>query len=218
MDNYFAKLFHPFYIPEIRKQLCERGTHLNDIALNHLFYLMAWKMPYREEQVRMVDSVLLESAFRFHHKDSKHLHTQFTREPLPPIILLPLVGHSHWSLLFYRTRNKRWYHLDSLAPYHSALALETVESLGALSIGPPHAPLHTVALLPRQREGWECGLYVLQYILMAVKSSNRAGPDESRFHRELRRYGELACEENLLLFTETLLELLKSVENTPDGK
>jgi len=211
-DNPFSKLFNRRYIPDIRTTLTKRGTMLDDIVLHQLFYLMAWKKPYTEEQVRLVDSIILHSALHYHKSDVKHLRVYFTQLPLPPLILVPLVGKDHWSLLLYRPLHNRWYHLDSLSPFHTTLARQTVESLVKLTIVPRHASIRTVPHLPLQDACWECGLYLLQYALIAIASSVKAHGDEKVFQRELGLHNEIACEGNLLLFTQALLELLRQVE------
>jgi Ulp1 family protease len=211
MENHFEALLHKGHATHLRDTLTKRGTMLDDILIQQLFYLMAWKKGYSPEQVRIVDPVLLESALHTpgQQDNVRHVKRVFTDLPLPPLILLPLVGSTHWSLLLYRTRHHRWYHLDSLAPYHSELARTTVKALKSAQGAKGSISLHTVAHLPRQDALWECGLYTLEYIIFAVESSLRAGTDESAFHKHLTQHAELACEGNLLLFTENLLKLLE---------
>lgn len=198
--------------PHIRRQLESPGTYLDDIAVLQLFYHMAVGKRYTRDQVCLVDCCLLQAALYSRddqrEKNQGHLRQQF-REAVggaTPIILMPLVGLDHWSLLCYRTRAQRWYHLDSLAPLHSKLGRSTVTSLKRLGI--TDGQLESLDV-PRQFGGWECGLYALQYMLQALECTRLVGiGNEERFKRKLLRYSKLACDENLLLFTRSLLAVI----------
>ena len=203
-ENPFGALFRVGSVPLIRRTLLAPGTWLDDEVVLQLFYFMAWRKRHTAAHVCLVDSCVAESVLRGSGQ-ARHLRASF--ESGAPLVLLPLVCGSHWSLLIWRAR--AWYHADSLAPFHARLAHATLERLDALGIvaRQPGARLRSLAL-PRQRGGWECGLYVLQYALGAIAASKRAGDDERRFVRELRDYCELACGENRLLFTAALLREL----------
>ena len=207
--------FHSVYRQRIIAILNKPGTELDDICVLQLFYLMCRAKRYRNTQVRLVDSCVLEAALRCARpsrldKQINDLRSVFEELPVVPLVLIPLVGSSHWSLLVYRTRRQRWYHLDSLAPYHSRMAHHTLQKMYNLMIVPRSLKSLLSVKLPHQRSGWECGLYVLQYMLMSIESSNAAGlSDETKFYTYLKEHGDIACDKNLLLCTENLLALLR---------
>lgn len=206
-DDDYGKEYCSGHAEHIRKTLLSPGTWLDDIVVLHLFYFMASRKRYNKKQVRLVDSQVLFSVLKGDHgRNETHLREYLTGDPSIPLILLPLVCGSHWSLLIYRTAANRWYHADSLWPYHEKLALDTFTQLHERRlVGSSGATLKHVRV-PRQREYWECGLYTLLNMLAAISASNRAGTNEQRFAAFLKEHCRLACDENLLLFTQRLLE------------
>jgi hypothetical protein len=204
--------------PHIRKQLESPGTWLDDISVLQLFYHMAVGKHYTRAQVCLSDCIFLEAAL--YGRDDQRVKNQGLlirefRESVDsvPLIMIPLVGSGHWSLLCYRTRAKRWYHLDSLSPLHTQLARATVNHLEKLGAVPRKTEPIDRLRVPQQRETWECGLYTLQYMIHAMectvkKSSQGNSSNERQFRKELLLYSELACEKNLLLFTQSLLAII----------
>ena len=196
----------------IRSQLERPGTYLDDVAILQLLYHMAVGKGYTRDQVCLIDCCLLEAALYSRDdqrsKNQAILRQQF-REAIAaatPLILMPIVGLNHWSLLCYRTRAQRWYHMDSLAPLHRKLAHSTVASMSKLGIADGGLQYLEV---PRQSDGWECGLYTLQYMLHALECTRLIGiGSEEKFRRKLLEYSKLACDKNLLLFTRSLLAVV----------
>jgi hypothetical protein len=209
-DDSFAPLVMDSYSAHLRQQLSVRGTWLDDISVLQLFYRMARAKRYAQSQVRLVDCCLLEAALRGRSEkraeNVRYLRRDFLNVPL---VLVPLVCGAHWSLLCFRTRGARWYHMDSLAPFHARLAQRTVAALEREGVAPRRAGEVERLTVPQQRETWECGLYTLQYALMVCESSISAGGGAERtFLRELKLHRDIACDGNLLLFTQRVLEIV----------
>jgi hypothetical protein len=223
--NEFESAYWPEKTQHLIEVLSNRGTLLDDECILHLFNLMAWKKDYSDRDVRMVDSALVELMMKS-SGDDKRLHCsrvadRFRNAP-PPLILLPLVDGAHWSLLAYRTHSQQWYHFDSAKQYHRELARSTLAALRAAGCTPLNATVHRLRNVPQQEGGWECGLYVLQYCLMLSESSKDAGEeDEQTFINYMDQYLEsiwdqerrYASNENLLLFTQSVLSLLYTLPN-----
>ena len=206
-DESYTKEYWPEQAEHIRRTLLVPGTWLDDLVVLHLFYFMASRKRYTKKQVRLVDSQILCSVLRGDHgSNAEHLRHYLSGDQTIPLILIPLVCGSHWSLLIYRTGCNRWYHADSLRPYHEKLAHDTFTQLHERRLVASSGATLKQLMVPRQREGWECGLYTLQYMLAAISASNRADTNEHQFFAALKEYCSLACDENLLLFTQRLLE------------
>ena len=202
----FAKVYRPASAPLIRRTLLVPGTWLEDEVVLQLFHFMAWRRRYTRRHVALIDPLVLCAMAKgdvAHH--ARALTAQFTDGT--PLLLLPLVCGSHWSLLMCRTATNTWYHADSLQPYHARLAHDTLQRLRFIEgvVLDPYASVTAVAV-PRQRGGWECGLYTLQYMLAAIEASRKAKTTEHRFAVLLTKYCRLACDANLPLFTQRLLE------------
>ena len=99
----------------------------------------------------------------------KHL---FTKD-LPEVLLVPIYYSNHWSLLYYRSSTGAWHHMDSLAPYHQHYVKEAMERLDkeGYLLSPNKEVLH-FKRMPRQPQGWECGIYLLLYMLIVSESLN----------------------------------------------
>jgi hypothetical protein len=205
--------------PHLRLQLEARGTWLDDISVLQLFYHMAVGKKYTRAHATLIDSCFLETAL--YGRDDKLAKNQalLRREmresaDTVPLILIPLVGCGHWSLLCYRTRAHHWYHLDSLPPLHTQLARATVNHLERIGAVPRKTVPVDRLPVPQQRASWECGLYTLQYMIHALECTVRLlgegkkSSNEKQFRKELLLYSELACEKNLLLFTQSLLAIV----------
>ncbi len=213
--NAFAALVRPDDAPLLRQTLRAPGTWLTDIEIHQLFYRMATRKQWHTPRdLNFVDSCVMAAALAPSVRDDapikRHLRDYFAQGE-SPLVLVPLVCGSHWSLLVYRSRAQAWYHLDSLAPYHTQLAHQTVARLSRAGAVPGRRTRGGVTpiVMPRQREGWECGLYLLQYALLVIRASREAGPSHERtFYRRLCEYDDIACDENLVLFTEQLLKIV----------
>jgi Ulp1 family protease len=127
----------------------------------------------------------------------KNLFTQ----NLPSILLVPIHNNDHWSLLYYRTSTGVWHHMDSLAPYHTSYVEEVMEELDALGylLSPNNEVVH-FRRMPRQPQGWECGIYLLLYMLIV---------SESRNDKEIQEKIVFTSESHRKELTQSLLSLLR---------
>lgn len=94
--------------------------------------------------------------------------------------------------------------MDSLHPYHATYArrlLLLLEREGYLTVA-KRSEVHYFSALPRQPKGWECGLYLLLYMLIVADSLN---------DREIASKLYLADDQHRRHITEFLLELLEDV-------
>lgn len=198
-----------------RQQLSSQGTWLDDISVLQLFYHIAVAKQYSRKQVCLIDCCLLEAAL-YGRDDNREKNQGYLRREFREaaatgcsVIMIPLVGLGHWSLLCYRPRAQRWYHMDSMSPLHTRLSNATVAHLERLHAVPPTTASVERLTVKQQLAGWECGLYTLQYMIHVMESVLKSGAGNERtFKRELKLYNELACQENLLLFTQSLLKVI----------
>jgi len=83
-------------------------------------------------------------------------------------------GGSHWSLLVWRKSTKSFHSLDSMAPSNEAVALKVALKVAPLvnpSAAPSWTPSVMVEATPRQKNSFDCGVYVLAITRLLTRKS-----------------------------------------------
>lgn len=205
----YAKSYWPSERENIRRTLAQTGERLDDQVVLQLFYFMAWRKGVTKRHALIVDPLLLDSVIQKgdHGRQRQYVLDTFqSGKEAAPLVVLPLVCGVHWSLLVYRQQANHWYHMDSMAPLHQSLAERTYMALVEAGVGGNERTQLKYVKVPRQVEGWECGLYTVQYMLAAMQASRRAASNESRFRALLAEFCKFACDANLELFVSRVLQ------------
>jgi len=201
----FAGRFNESKRQECRDCLLQTGTMLTDYEVQNLFYALVGERHVDPVTVRFVEPTLIELMMCDSdlHDELYALHIDSLRRDMRDgtVLLLPLCHDLHWSLLILRTQDRRWVHMDSLDGYHWPYARQVLLRLVDLGLCHAQDALSRLRALPRQRHGWECGLYVLFYALVVALS-----PDAP--FEEWQREGSYMCEESRFYFTQSLLVML----------
>lgn len=222
-ENEFMKLFlqNPNENIGLAAQL-KKGEWLNDDGILKFAYLLACKKGKTLSDVRIIGPCLLEVMLKSFHKDLKLTESEKERrmarniknyrcnfEPDVPLIIIPIHYADHWSLLYWRREPGKWYTMDSLGRYHSERYIYTLNILherGYLPIemfqqagGMDCNKIQRIEGLKRQPGGWECGTYVLLYILILLEAPN---------DRALQNSVNLLSERNREKLTKKLLSYI----------
>lgn len=130
----------------------------------------------------------------------KNLFTQ----NLPSILLVPVHHSNHWSLLYYRTATGVWHHMDSLSPYHSHYVKEVMEVLSDKGyLISTNNDVVYFKRMPRQPQGWECGIYLLLYMLIV---------SEARDDQQIQQKIAFTSDSHRKELTQSLLYLLRHTQ------
>ena len=92
------------------------------------------------------------------------------------LVIVPLNYSVHWSLLVYFAHSDRWYHYDSIpGSSHRSYAkrfLDICHTGGILhgNLTRAHTQIDDTPVISVQQEGWECGTYMLMYVMELVRN------------------------------------------------
>jgi hypothetical protein len=210
----FEKSYNTCYRQDHIKTLQTPGTTLTDIDIMNLFYLMVWKKGYTPDDVRCIDSQVVSMIMRWYREGTSPTNREpidlktinrtknlFT-ENVPPLLFLPLCCGGHWSLLYYRKESCLWTHMDSLYPMHLSYAKEVLRALkewNYLTLLPWDGTINHFSGMTHQPQSWECGIYLLLYMLVVLESTNDGDIKRNLYYTNDRSRREL---------TQTLLKII----------
>lgn len=167
---------------------------LEDIHIRQLFYLMAHRRHIDHQSIHLIAPSIIFHIMQdgIDNKTKEELDSQWRDKD---IVLMPICHQFHWSLLIHKTRENKWYHIDSMGQYHKYYAKSVLLKLtGRLTT------YHRITA-PYQRGGTECGFYTLFYMLIVITN-----PDSvEQWALDVSNVRE----ENRLIFIQTLQQLLK---------
>ena len=177
---------------------------LNDDDVHQLFCLIAWRK--KLTNVRIIEhcktQLVMESEDRRHREVYRPIRALF-RDNLPPLLFVPLYHSSHWSLLFYRTATRRWYHMDSLGAYHREYSEQVMRHLAELDlVDDADLTLHRFTGVERQPSGWQCGTCCLLFMLLVA-----CARDDRDLQANIHKTGEVHRVE----LVRTLIDVLTNV-------
>jgi hypothetical protein len=189
------------------ERLSEEGTWLTDNDVWGLCNLLAWQKRQTDSDIRIIDPLVLKRLVMGVVPPESGERSLFAD---PPRLLFLILNddNTHWSVIILYSGEA--YHCDSMYPYHSRYASSVMEKLDHLRLLTWRKI--TPVKSPRQRSGWECGIYTSLYCLVAMECA-RFRPSQEEFLVDLEKL--LASDVNEAKrpeFTRVLLQLLQLIQ------
>lgn len=169
----FGELYKEIKRP-IDRETLSRDVTLTDTELLKFAYLLAHKTDKNPDNLCIIDPSVTEDLEN-HYKHGNRSLSEYTKKQFSdnnPLILLPISGRYHWSLLYYRAGSDHWVHMDPLRPFHEKRAIDVLsllKTLGLIRV----TKIKEFIGLPQQRGSTECGTFTLLYMMTVMKFTDR---------------------------------------------